>query len=164
MLVKNACMLLIRPFSVPKAPLIARSAGPIVVDIAAPMLLIAATMAPQSIPNCALTGCGAISDTISTSTRSFVRCSHNTCSKLPFRIHSTLPLLKQRCRVLPELTRHVGLAFTDCVCVRQDGCLLAQFGRQHSLHRGLVLNRRDQRRRPSGMPPSRAPLAPLRPR
>ena len=45
MLMKNAWMLLINWFRVPRAPLIARSAGPIVLAIALPMLLIAATMA-----------------------------------------------------------------------------------------------------------------------
>ena len=60
MFMKNAWILLISWFSVPSAPLIARSAGPIVSVCAVPMLLMAATMAPQSIPNCALTGCGAI--------------------------------------------------------------------------------------------------------
>src|ERR1035441_8777970 len=144
-LVKNAWMLLIKPFSVPRAPLIVRSAGTIVLEIAAPILLIAATMAPQSMPSCALTGCGAISDTISTSTRSVVRCAHKACSKFHFGFIPALPRLpKQRCRVLTELTHHVSLALPDCVCVRQDGRLLAQLGRQHPLHRGLILNPRDQ--------------------
>ena len=95
MFVKNACMLLIRLFSVPKAPLIARSAGPIVLDIAVPMLLMAATMAPQSIPNCALAGCGAISDTISTSTRSFARCCQNTCRNCHFGSIQISPYLNK---------------------------------------------------------------------
>ena len=47
-------MLLTRLLSVPNAPLIARSAGAIVLVMALPMLLMAATIAPQSIPNCAL--------------------------------------------------------------------------------------------------------------
>ena len=144
MFVKNACMLLIKLFSVPRAPLIARSAGPIVLDIAVPMLLIAATMAAQSIPNCALAGCGAISDTISTSTREPCSVLPKYVQKLPFRIHSDFPLLEQICRVLAELARHVRLALTDRIGVRQDRRLLAQFGRKHPLHRGLVLNRRYQ--------------------
>src|ERR1035441_4999074 len=81
MLAKNAWIALIRLFNVPRVLLIAASAGTTVVDIAVPIRLIAATMAPQSTPTCALTGCGAISDTMSTRTRSFVRCSHKTCHR-----------------------------------------------------------------------------------
>ena len=72
-------MLVIRRFSVPSALLIAISAGAIVVDIAAPMRLIAATRGAQSMPNCALTGWDAMSDRMRTSTRSLVRCSQNAC-------------------------------------------------------------------------------------
>ena len=42
----------------------------------------------------------------------------------------------------PELIGHVSLALSDRVCVRQDARLLTQFGGQHFLHHGLVLNRR----------------------
>ena len=84
MLVKNAWMLLTRLLSVPNAPLMARSAGAIVLVIALPMLLMAATIAPQSIPNCARAGCGATNDMMSISTKNFVRCSHNTCNNRHF--------------------------------------------------------------------------------
>src|SRR5471030_3036413 len=136
-------MALIRPFNVPRALLIAASAGTIVVDIAVPIRLIAATMAPKSMPSCALTGCGAISDTMSTKTRRFVRCPHNTCRKCLFGSIPFPPYLNNVV-VSSELTHHVGLALADGVCVRQDGRLFTKFGRQHSLHHGLILNRRDQ--------------------
>ena len=45
-----------RLLSVPNALLIASSAGAIVFEMALPMLSMAATIAPQSIPNCALAG------------------------------------------------------------------------------------------------------------
>ena len=94
MFMKKACRLLINWFSVPSAPLIARNAGPIVLAIAVPILLIAATMAAQSIPNCALTGWGAINDTINTKTKSTLRCSHNAAKKFHFGSILLPPLLE----------------------------------------------------------------------
>jgi hypothetical protein len=84
MFMKNAWRLLTSPLSVPKAPLIAFRAGAIVLEIAVPMLSIAAMMALKSIPNCALAGRGAIKDIISTTTRTMVRYSHSAFSKLHF--------------------------------------------------------------------------------
>src|SRR5437588_12839450 len=113
-------MLLIRLLRVPKAPLIACKPVAIVLLMALPILSTAATIAAQSIPNCALAGLRVTRDTMTNSTTTITRYSHNSCNNRHFGFIRVL-LLKQRCRVLAELARHIGLALTDCVGIRQDG-------------------------------------------